>query len=46
MLGRRSNISACKLTDKHMKVSPYSYFALLYLNKNRDALRKHGVEVE
>ncbi|GME38043.1 putative dsba family oxidoreductase protein [Neofusicoccum parvum] len=27
-------------------VSPYSYFALLYLLKNRDALASHGIDVE
>jgi hypothetical protein len=27
-------------------VSPYSYYATLYLRKNRKALESHGVEVE
>lgn len=27
-------------------VSPYSYYALLYLQKNRKALASYGVEVE
>jgi len=27
-------------------VSPYSYFAILYLQKNREILRQYGVEVE
>jgi hypothetical protein len=27
-------------------VSPYSYYALLYLHRNRSALRSHGIEVE
>ena len=27
-------------------VSPYSYYALLYLQRNRSALRSHGIEVE
>lgn len=27
-------------------VSPYSYYATLYLRKNRNALDSHGVEIE
>jgi hypothetical protein len=27
-------------------VSPYSYFALVYLEKNREVLEAHGVEIE
>ena len=27
-------------------VSPYSYYALSYLQKNREALASYGVEVE
>lgn len=29
-----------------LTVSPYSYYATLYLRKNRKALESHGVEVE
>ena len=27
-------------------VSPYSYFALVYLEKNRGVLEAHGVDIE
>jgi hypothetical protein len=27
-------------------VSPYSYFALVYLERNRELLEAHGVEIE
>lgn len=29
-----------------MTVSPYSYYATLYLRRNRKALESHGVEIE
>lgn len=29
-----------------LTVSPYSYYATLYLRKNRKALESHGVEIE
>lgn len=29
-----------------LSVSPYSYYATLYLRKNRKALESHGIEVE
>jgi hypothetical protein len=33
-------------TDTQCPVSPYSYFAFLYLRKQREVLASHGVEVE
>ncbi|CAA9965495.1 Glutathione S-transferase kappa 1 [Pyrenophora teres f. maculata] len=35
-----------KITSYLDCVSPYSYFALLYLEKNRKVLKSHGVEID
>jgi hypothetical protein len=32
--------------DLHLLASPYSYFALVYLRRNRELLKQYGVEVE
>ncbi|KAA8614829.1 glutathione S-transferase kappa 1 [Pyrenophora tritici-repentis] len=37
---------AGKITSYLDCVSPYSYFALLYLEKNREVLKSHGVEID
>jgi hypothetical protein len=34
------------LISTPFQVSPYSYFAIIYLIKNREILKQYGVEVE
>lgn len=41
-----SNRCLCIELQLTSEVSPYSYFALLYLEKNRDALATHNVDIE
>lgn len=36
----------CATAANKWLVSPYSYYAALYLRRNRKALESHGVEVE
>jgi hypothetical protein len=39
-------LAADRTSTKHLPVSPYSYFALLYLEKQRVILRSHKVKIE
>lgn len=46
MFGRWKRTNVVLSLELTFTVSPYSYFALLYLERNRETLSTHNVEIE